>query len=89
MTASDIYNSTDIVMKVRPPNFDIEVPLLRDGPYTPYADPPDRAYLKVGSTMISFVWPAQNKPLVQKLAEKNMTLFAMDAIPRISRAQGP
>lgn len=38
--------------------------------------------------MISFVWPAQNKPLVQKLAEKNMTLFAMDAIPRISRAQG-
>ena len=44
--------------------------------------------MRVGSTLISFVWPAQNKPLVQKIAEKNMTLFAMDAIPRISRAQG-
>lgn len=31
VSASDVYNTTDIVLKVRPPNFDIEVPQLRDG----------------------------------------------------------
>ena len=31
VSASELYNATDIVLKVRPPNFDIEVPNLRDG----------------------------------------------------------
>ncbi|XP_013771968.1 NAD(P) transhydrogenase, mitochondrial-like [Limulus polyphemus] len=38
-------------------------------------------------TLISFLYPAQNKDLVDMLAKKQMTAFAMDAIPRISRAQ--
>ncbi|KAK3403351.1 NAD(P) transhydrogenase beta subunit-domain-containing protein [Sordaria brevicollis] len=43
--------------------------------------------LKNGQTIISFLQPAQNKPLVEKLASRNATVFAMDMIPRISRAQ--
>lgn len=43
--------------------------------------------IKDGSTLISFVWPAQNEELMQKLAAKNLTVLAMDSVPRISRAQ--
>ncbi|KAI9571350.1 NAD(P) transhydrogenase beta subunit-domain-containing protein [Boletus coccyginus] len=43
--------------------------------------------LKEGSTVISFLYPAQNKSLVEKLASFNVNAFAMDMIPRISRAQ--
>jgi NAD(P) transhydrogenase len=38
-------------------------------------------------TIISFLQPVQNKPLVEKLAAQKATAFAMDLIPRISRAQ--
>ena len=37
--------------------------------------------------MLSYLWPAQNQALLQKLADKKVNAVAMDAIPRISRAQ--
>lgn len=40
-----------------------------------------------GNTLISFLHPAQNKELVNKLAQRKMNVFAMDCVPRISRAQ--
>lgn len=43
--------------------------------------------LHKGQTIISFLQPAQNKDLVAKIAAKKATSFAMDMIPRISRAQ--
>lgn len=43
--------------------------------------------LQEGQTIISFLQPAQNKDLVAKIAAKKATSFAMDMIPRISRAQ--
>ncbi|KAF8844456.1 PNTB-domain-containing protein [Paxillus ammoniavirescens] len=43
--------------------------------------------LKEGSTIISFLYPTQNKSLVEKLASRKVNAFAMDMIPRISRAQ--
>ncbi|KAK4036198.1 NAD(P) transhydrogenase, mitochondrial [Daphnia magna] len=43
--------------------------------------------LKEHGNIISFLYPALNKPLVGKMAERKLTAFAMDAIPRISRAQ--
>ncbi len=36
---------------------------------------------------MSFIWPAQNPELMQKLPERNVTVMAMDSVPRISRAQ--
>ncbi|TKW51232.1 NAD(P) transhydrogenase, mitochondrial [Colletotrichum tanaceti] len=43
--------------------------------------------MKKNQTVVSFLQPAQNKPLVEKLAAQKATSFAMDLIPRISRAQ--
>lgn len=43
--------------------------------------------LQSGQTLISFIWPAQNKELLDKLAARNVTVMSMDAVPRISRAQ--
>ncbi|CAK7234709.1 hypothetical protein SCUCBS95973_009026 [Sporothrix curviconia] len=40
-----------------------------------------------GQTLISFIQPVQNKELVDLLAARKVTSFAMDMIPRISRAQ--
>jgi NAD(P) transhydrogenase len=33
------------------------------------------------------MWPGQNKELVSKIQDKNITSFAMDQVPRITRAQ--
>lgn len=43
--------------------------------------------LREGGTLISFIWPAQNAELLEKLAQRQATVLAMDAVPRISRAQ--
>lgn len=43
--------------------------------------------IKDGSTLVSFLSPAQNPELVQQLSEKNINVLAMDMVPRISRAQ--
>jgi NAD(P) transhydrogenase len=43
--------------------------------------------LKEGSTVISFLYPAQNKAVVDALATRKVNAFAMDMVPRISRAQ--
>ena len=40
-----------------------------------------------GPILISFIWPAQNKELVDRLAARKVTVLAMDAVPRITRAQ--
>lgn len=44
-------------------------------------------FLRNDSTVISFLFPAQNKQLIDELAKKRLNVFAMDCIPRISRAQ--
>ena len=40
-----------------------------------------------GLVTLSYLWPAQNQELMKKLAAKGVNAIAMDAIPRISRAQ--
>ncbi len=40
-----------------------------------------------GLVTLSYLWPAQNQELLEKLAAKGVNAIAMDAIPRISRAQ--
>src|SRR4051794_25327533 len=43
--------------------------------------------LRPGTTLVSFLWPAQNPGLMQALAARKVTVLAMDSVPRISRAQ--
>ena len=44
--------------------------------------------LREGSTLIGFIWPAQNPELMQQLAGRKATVLAIDSLPRqLSRAQ--
>ena len=45
------------------------------------------AMMHKGQVSLSYLSPAQNLDLLQKLADKGVNAIAMDAIPRISRAQ--
>jgi NAD(P) transhydrogenase subunit alpha len=72
--AAAVFGQSDIVLKVR-------APMARAGG----AHEADQ--LKPGAILISFIWPAQNKALVDRLAARKVTVFAMDAVPRITRAQ--
>lgn len=48
---------------------------------------PEIAQYPQGATLVSFLWGATNKEIVDALASRNIQVFSMDAIPRISRAQ--
>lgn len=45
------------------------------------------SWVRPGQVLISLVFPAENRPLVDALAGRGATLIALDQIPRISRAQ--
>lgn len=45
------------------------------------------ALMHEGLVLLSYLWPAQNQDLLKVLADKKVNAIAMDAIPRISRAQ--
>ncbi|MBK6351569.1 MAG: Re/Si-specific NAD(P)(+) transhydrogenase subunit alpha [Proteobacteria bacterium] len=46
------------------------------------------ALMKPGTTLVSFIWPAQNPELMQRLAARKLTVLAIDSLPRqLSRAQ--
>ncbi|EFQ84404.1 NAD(P)(+) transhydrogenase (AB-specific), alpha subunit [Aeromicrobium marinum DSM 15272] len=48
---------------------------------------PEIGFLRDGATVISLVAPAFNPDLLEQLATRPITVLAMDAVPRISRAQ--
>ena len=46
------------------------------------------AVMKEGQALISFIWPAQNLELMKAMAERKVTVLAIDCLPRtLSRAQ--
>jgi H+-translocating NAD(P) transhydrogenase subunit alpha len=49
--------------------------------------PEEIARLREGATLIAFLQPLTNAELVSALAERRVTSFSMDSIPRITRAQ--
>ncbi len=73
--AKTVWSNADVILKVREP--------MSYGPLGQH----EADLLGEGKTLISFLWPAQNEELVQRLAKRKATVFAMDAVPRISRAQ--
>jgi NAD(P) transhydrogenase len=68
-----VWSDSDILLKVRAPSV---------GSSGGEADA-----MRKGGTLLSFIYPAQNPDTVNALAARAMTSFAMDKIPRISRAQ--
>ncbi|MEL6427539.1 MAG: Re/Si-specific NAD(P)(+) transhydrogenase subunit alpha [Planctomycetota bacterium] len=47
----------------------------------------DVGALREDATFVSFLFPAQNEGLVETLRARGVTAFAMDQVPRITRAQ--
>jgi NAD(P) transhydrogenase subunit alpha len=72
--AESLYRDADWILKVRPPQ------RLADG-----RDEVD--LMKPGAWLLGFIWPSQSAPLIERMAERKLTALAMDAMPRITRAQ--
>jgi NAD(P) transhydrogenase subunit alpha len=73
--AAKVWGEADLILKVREPEMNAAL------------DRHEADLLKEGARLISFVWPAQNKELLERLVRRKATVLAMDAVPRISRAQ--
>lgn len=73
--AKQLWETSDVVIKVRPPEQNTTLGVHE-------AD-----LLREDGWLVGFVWAAQNKELLQRLAARRATVFAMDSIPRITRAQ--
>ncbi len=71
----ELWSSSDLVMKVRPPEHNETLGVHE-------AD-----LMKEGATLIGFIWPAQNNDVIERLAKRKATVFGMDCVPRITRAQ--
>lgn len=75
LDAPTLWREADIIMKVRAPEQHPELGIH------------EVDLLPDGGRLISFIWPAQQPELMDKLAAKNATVLAMDSVPRMSRAQ--
>lgn len=73
--AADLYAQSDMVCKVARP-------VVNEATGKNELD-----MLKPGAVFITFFSPLINHDIVSKLAEKRITSFSMDAIPRTTRAQ--
>jgi NAD(P) transhydrogenase subunit alpha len=73
-SAQAVYDKSDVILKVRAPAVDSSIGN-------------EVAMLKSGTILIGFIWPAQNESLMGSLAAQNITVLAMDSVPRLSRAQ--
>ncbi|KAG9273490.1 NAD(P) transhydrogenase, mitochondrial-like [Astyanax mexicanus] len=67
---------SDLVLKVRGPVFN------------PALGVHEAELLKPRSTLVSFIYPAQNPELMEKLSQRKSTVLAMDQVPRVTIAQG-
>lgn len=70
----DAWAEGDIVLKVNPPE------ARPDGKH-------EVELLKKGALLISYVWSVFNPELAKRLADQGVSVVAMEAVPRISRAQ--
>ncbi len=72
--AKSAWGAGDVVLKVNPP-----APLPSGGS--------EVDLLREGATLVSFLWPAKSPEILQQLAQRKITAFAMDQVPRVTRAQ--
>ncbi|XP_005810073.1 NAD(P) transhydrogenase, mitochondrial-like [Xiphophorus maculatus] len=68
--------ASDLLVKVRAPTFN------------PGLGAHEVDLMKESSTLLSFIYPAQNPELMDMLSKKNATVLAMDQVPRVTIAQG-
>lgn len=73
--ARELWASSDVILKVRPPEENTALGVH------------ETELLRENGWLIGFVWAAQNKELLNRFAARKATVFAMDSVPRITRAQ--
>jgi NAD(P) transhydrogenase subunit alpha len=71
----ELWKDSNIILKVRAP---MENASLKKH---------EADLMNAGSFLVSYIWPAQNPDLLEHLARNSITSFAIDSLPRISRAQ--
>ena len=72
---AELWSRSEIVLKVQPPEMDQAL------------QKHEADLLNEDAVLISFIWPAKNPDLVERLRARKATVFAMDQVPRITRAQ--
>jgi len=75
VNVESLLNEADVVLKVQPPG-------LNESTGTHELD-----MFQKGATLIGVLQPLINHDLVTKLAERRITAFSLDCLPRIARAQ--
>jgi len=73
--AEELFKEADVILKV-------QKPLMNDRAKRHEID-----MMREGAVLIAFLQPMANLEIAVKLAERKVTAFSMDAVPRISRAQ--
>ena len=71
----ELWATSDVILKVRPPEQNTELGVH------------EASLMKEGGWLIGFMWPAQNREILDLLAKRKATVFGMDCVPRITRAQ--
>jgi proton-translocating NAD(P)+ transhydrogenase subunit alpha len=74
-SAKQIWQDVDLVLKVQPPELN------------PDLGEHEADLLREGGALISFIFPAKNQELIERLAKRKATVLAIDQVPRITRAQ--
>ncbi len=73
--AVTLYKESDIILKVHHPIFNDALGV------------DELDMMNDGAVLIAFLQPLVNHAMLRKLAQRNITSFSMDAVPRIARAQ--
>jgi NAD(P) transhydrogenase subunit alpha len=71
----ELWEQSELVLKVQPPEQNLALGVH------------EAELLRTGATLVSFIWPAKNGELIERLAARGATVLAMDQVPRITRAQ--
>lgn len=74
VTAADLYTRADLVVKVQRPR------RLSDGRH-------EADLIREGAWLVSFLQPHEDPDAVERLRARRITALAMEAVPRIARAQ--
>src|SRR6187551_2854524 len=74
-SARELWDQNELILKVQPPEQNLELHVH------------EAELLREGGILVSFIWPAKNVELVERLAARRATVLAMDQVPRITRAQ--
>ena len=86
-SAHKIWEQADVILKIRPPEEGAEE--IEEGEEEEYFETGkhEADLLRKGACLICLLNPGHNSDLLKRLAKRGGTAIAVDAIPRISRAQ--